>query len=63
MDMSQFAYDLYKLVLTFRDLVSQDTPSFLFLPGCVLTFIVGNILSLNVTEHRKREHLGQFIIL
>ena len=46
MDMSQFACALYKIVLTFRNLVSQDTPSFLSLLGCVLTFIVGNTLSL-----------------
>ena len=31
--MSQFAYALYKIVVTFRNLVSQDTPSFLSLLG------------------------------
>ena len=34
---------------TFINLVSQDTPSFLSLLGCVLTFIVGNTLSLYLT--------------
>ena len=62
-------YALYKIVLNFRKLVSQDTPSFLSLLleecvasivpetknlldpplGCVLTFIVGNSLSLYLT--------------
>ena len=45
---SQFAYALYKIV-SFRILVSQDTPSFLSLLGCVLTLIVGNTLSLYLT--------------
>ena len=49
MDMSQFAFALYKIVLTFRNLVSQDIPSFLSLLGCVLTFIVVNTLSLYLT--------------
>ena len=45
----QFAYALYKIVLTFRNLVSQDTPSILSLLGGVLNFIVGNTLSLYLT--------------
>ena len=45
----QFAYALYKIVLTFRTLVSQDTPSLLSPLGCVLNFIVGNTLSLYLT--------------
>ena len=49
MDMSQLAYVLYKIVSTVRNLVSQDTPSFLSLLGYVLTFIVGNTLSLYLT--------------
>ena len=55
MDMSQFAYALYKIVLTFRNLVSQDTPSFLSLLGCVLSFIVGNTLSLNEQKKNVRK--------
>ena len=50
MDMTQFAYyALYKLVLTFRNFVLQDTPSFLSLLGCVVTFNAGNTLSLYLT--------------
>ena len=48
MDMSQFAYALYKIVLTLRNLVPQDTPSFLSLLGRVLTFIVGSLFLLTV---------------
>ena len=46
--MSQFAYALYKIVLTLRNLVPQDTPSFLSLLGRVLTFIVGSLYLLTV---------------
>ena len=61
MDMSQFACALYKIVLTFRNLVSHDTPSFLSLLGCVLTFIVGNTLDLYLTLVLLNEQIRKML--